>query len=149
MKKFIFFILFVSMATQMNAQLSWTIRLGSKTLLRMADEDESKNVLRLNNSQIGKNNLTLTYRITHDEKDWKRTLMIYDTAGISGTENPMASKIKKGTVTVTYTVSNKILKELLAKYKKIKIYFTSLPSDPEKAALVRVRKVHICTVSIR
>ena len=133
-----------------KAQLPWKIKLGSKTILQTTGEDEKKNVVRLKNIQVGtKNNFYLSYRVTPDEKDWIKTVMMYDTAGVNITDNPVGSKIQKGTPRVNYIIPNKTLKVLLAGHKKIKIYYISIPSDPEKAAIVRVRRVHICTVLLQ
>jgi len=149
MKKYLFFILLITLATQMKAQLPWTIRLGSKIVLQSKGEDEVKNVLSLKNSQVLKNDLILTYRVKPDEKDWERTVMIYDPAGVNIAENPVGNTIKRGMVSRSFTINNKILKELMAKHKKIKIYFTSIPTDPEKAAVVRVKRVHIFTIAVK
>ncbi len=150
MKKNFLLILLIAVTGMVKAQLPWKIKLGSKTILQTKGDDETKNVLRLKNIQVGtKNNLCLSYRVTADEKDWVRTVMIYDTAGVNIADNPVGSKIQKGTLQVNYIIRNKTLKALLARHKKIKIYFTSIPSDPEKAAIVRVRRVHICTVLLQ
>lgn len=150
MKKKILFILLIAVTGMVQAQLPWKIKVGSKTILQTTGEDEKKNVVRLKNIQVGtKSNFYLSYRVTPDEKDWIRTVMIYDTAGVNIADNPVGSKIQKGTPQVNYIIPNKTLKALLARHKKIKIYYTSIPSDPEKAAVVRVRRVHICTVLLQ
>ena len=150
MKIIFLLISFMAITNLVMAQLKWKIKLGTKTVLQTAGENESKNVFRLSRTQIGiKSNLIISYQVAADEKDWVRNLMIDDSTGAGIAESPTASAIKQGTVEVKYTITNKKLKELLKKHKKIKLFYTSIPSDPEQAALVRVRKVHICTFSLR
>ena len=150
MKNSLLLFSFISIATLVNAQIPWKIKLGSKTALQTKGEDPLKNVVTLNSHQVGiKNKLALAYKIAADEKDWIRGVMIDDSTGAGIAENATAFQIKKGVAEVNYTLSNKTFRDILKKYKKIKIYFTSIPSDPAKAALVRVRPVHICTISLQ
>lgn len=150
MKNFLLLFSFINITTFVNAQLPWKIKLGSKTVLQTKNEDLIKNIVRLNSHQIGtKNKLALSYKMAADEKDWIREVMIDDSTGAGIAENTNAFQIKKNTTESSYTMSNKTLGDLLKKYKKIKIYFTSIPSDPAKAALVRIRPVHICTISLQ
>ncbi|HEV7783657.1 MAG TPA: hypothetical protein VGO58_20450, partial [Chitinophagaceae bacterium] len=90
----------------------------------------------------------LSYTPAADEKEWVRTLMIDDSTGAGIIELPEIKSVKKSKAQITYTIPNKQLKEILAHNKKIMIYFTSIPSDPAKAALVRIRPVHICTIGL-
>ena len=150
MKKILLLLLLISVTHMVKAQLPWKVKLGSKYVLQTTDEDTEKNVLVLTSSKIGtKNSLTLSYKIPADEKDWVRTVMFDDMNGSTIAENPSITIAKKGTSTVSYFITNKQLKQILKKYKKLTVYFTSIPSDPEKAAMVRVRKVHICTISLQ
>lgn len=150
MKKILLFLFFMAAANLVKAQLPWKIKLGSKVVFQTKGEDVIKNTLKLKSSLIGtKNKLILAYKVAADEKDWIREVMIDDSTGAGIAENATAFEIKKVPTEVSYTMSNKTLKEILKKYKKIKIYFTSIPSDPAKAALVRIRPVHICSISLQ
>ena len=44
------------------------------------------------------------------------------------------------------TVNAAVLQKLMNKRKPVLIYTTSLPKDPSKAALVRVRRILLCTI---
>ncbi len=150
MKKIIFFTFFIASTFLVQAQLRWTIRLGTKTILQTKGEDEINNVLKLTKDQIGDiNNLTLSYRPTPDEKSWKRTVTVDDSTGAGIMEVPADNKKGKSSATICYTIPNAELKKLLLFQHTLKIYSTSLPTDPAKAALVRVRKVHISTISLQ
>jgi hypothetical protein len=150
MKKILLLLLLISVTHMVKAQLPWKVKLGSKYVLQTTEEDEEKNILVIKNSKIGtKNNLTLSYKIPADEKEWVRTVMFDDMNGSTIAENSSLSVAKKGTSTISYFIANKQLSLLLNKYKKITVYVTSIPSDPEKAAMVRVRKVHVCTISLQ
>ncbi len=147
MKKFLLFCLLITIATFSQAQLPWKAKLGNKIILQTAGEDASKNVVKIKASQLSsKNNFIISYIMPANEKDWVRTLMIDDSSGAGITIDPPA--IKKGKTEASFTVSGKMLKGYLSKHKKIQFFYTSIPSDPQKAMLVRVRKVHICTISL-
>src|SRR5262245_47920202 len=137
MKKFLLLCLMISVASLSHSQLAWKMKLGNKTILQTAGEDAGKNIVKIKASQLSsKNNLVLSFTMPADEKDWVRTLMIDDSTGAGITIDP--PKIKKGKTEATFTLSGKKLKEYLTKYKKILFFFISIPSDPEKAMVVRV-----------
>lgn len=145
MKKIVLLSFFIAAANLLEAQLPWKVKLGSKIILKTTGEDAVKNVVKIKASLLSsKNNFRLSYTMPADEADWIRTLMVDDSTGAGTMIDP--PKIKKGKTEASFTISGKKLKELLTKHHKLKLYFTSIPSDPEKAMLVRPRKVHICTI---
>jgi hypothetical protein len=147
MKKILFFILFITTAHLTRAQVtSWTVRLGDKVIASFEGEDKEKNVVKLTIEQIlKKKRFSVGYITPRDEKEWIRTFMINDSTG-SGISIPKTSPAKWRGKDVRFTTQSNDLAAALSQHKKIMIYFTSIPSDPAKAALVRVRPVHICTI---
>lgn len=150
MKKLIFFILFITTTQLVNAQaISWRAKLGNKKTWEFAGEDPEKNSVQLSYSQLkSKNNFMLGYVAPADEKEWKRILQVNDAAGSAIIEIPELTKTQKDNGTIWFTIPAKQLKKILTQHKKITILVSSLPSDPEKAALVRVRPVHVCTITL-
>ena len=60
-----------------------------------------------------------------------------------------ASTTKTNPRLINFPLTNSAFKDLLVKYRKLKIYTVAIPSDPAKAAAVRVRRVHICTIELK
>lgn len=133
-----------------NAQLIvWKAKLGNNKIWTFKGEDKEKNIVSVPGSMLAKKvSLVLGYKPAADEKEWKRTLLINDSTGAGIIELPELTKTKKDKTGIWYTITTKQLKEILLRHKKITIHYTSIPSDPAKAALVRVRPVFICTVTL-
>ncbi len=147
MKKILLLSFLLAIAGISQAQFPWRIRVGGKTILHTTGEDRIKNIATIKLNQLSpKNNLTLTYKMAVKEKDWKRTLIVDDSTGAGIINNPPL--VKKGAIDASFIVNGKLLRELLLKYKKIQFSYTSIPSDPKKAMLVRVRPVHIVTITL-
>ena len=134
-----------------NAQLlTWKARLGVSKTWSFTSEDREKNIVGIPATVLSaKNNLALGYKPAADEKEWKRSLQVNDSTGAGIIELPGITKTKKDKTGIWYTITGKQLKDILKRYKKITIQYVSIPSDPAKAALVRVRPVFICTVSLQ
>lgn len=133
--------------SSIHAQLAWKVKLGSKVVLQTKGENENKNKVQikfLNTDR--KSNLVFSYHPATDEKAWVRTLMVDDSSGAGIIGSPEDVAVKKTKTEICFTISNKQLREIKKTHHFIKIYYTSIPSDPAKAALVRVRKVHVCTI---
>ena len=138
-----FAVLTVSAQKVMNrggADASWKLLWGKKTLLKAAAEDEAANVIALKRSDLRKaNSLQLLYTPAGDQQSgWKRTIAIYDAA-----DNELYKK--EGN---TLKISNRTLARLANGKAELKIYTMAVPSDPAKAALVRVRRVHLVTIRV-
>lgn len=133
-----------------NAQLiTWKAKLGTNKTWTFKGEDTKKNIVSVPRSLLAKNiSLMLGYKPAADEKEWKRSLLINDSTGAGIIELPELTKAKKDKTGIWYTITAKQLKEILQRHKKITIHYRSIPTDPEKAALVRVRPVFICTVNL-
>jgi hypothetical protein len=113
---------------------------GGKIRLQSSEEDEKKNVVSIKSADLKKTgHMTITYVEAEKQKDWKRTIMFIgpNEKELLRVEGPMAK------------LQNAKLKALAAKSKTIKVYTISLPTDPDVAATVRVRRVHLCTLSVK
>lgn len=139
--KALFALLFASLiGFGAEAQDSWLVVHGGKVRLKTAEEDETKNVVNIKATDLKKTgHLLISYIEAEKQKDWKRTIMFVgpNDKELLKIDGPVAK------------VQNAKLKALAAKSKTIKVYTISLPSDPEVAATVRVRRVHLCTLSVK
>jgi hypothetical protein len=122
------------------AEASWKVTLGSKTLLKASAEDETANVITVRRADLKKKgNFILAYTPGSDESTgWNRTITVYG-------ENDTELQQHKGN---KLTLSNYALATLLKDKQQVKIYTMAIPSDKRKAALVRVRRVHLVTVNV-
>ncbi|HEY0068279.1 MAG TPA: hypothetical protein VGB46_12970 [Flavisolibacter sp.] len=139
--KTLFLVLFASIAGFCaEAQDSWMVVHGGKIRLKSSEENEEKNIVGIKAADLKKTgHLLISYIEAEKQKDWKRTIIFVGPGEkeLLKVEGPVAR------------VQNAKLKALAAKSKTIKVYTISLPSDPNVAATVRVRRVHLCTLSVK
>jgi hypothetical protein len=141
--KFLLLTLIGLMALTSNAQNSnnCTISHNNKKILTVTKEDAVKNKIVIKTTDLKKTgSLVLSFPVTKTYPEWKRNILIYDTA-----DNMLLTKEDVTGLTLT----NKELSILLAGKKQFSIFTTSIPTDPKKAAAIRVRRVHVCTVEIK
>ena len=120
---------------------NWNIYHNKKLLLTATDENETKNILSLKRSELDKiGELIVVYEEGNPDKEWKRTIAIVDENSNSLFEKTEINKIQ---------VSNADLKKLAEGKTTLKIYTWALPKDPAKAALIRIRRVHLCTLELK
>jgi len=136
---FLISILFLSIAA--NAQPdSWKIYHNKKLLLTGTEENETKNIVKIKRSEFNKGGqLSIEYIAATPNKEWTRTIMIVDDKDSTLYERSGITALK---------LTNAKLKKLSSKKTRIKIYTRAMPKDPAKAALVRIRKVHLCTLEL-
>ncbi len=122
---------------------SWRIRWNNKTILETNKESESANIRKISKNDL-KKNYTLNIRYTEasekKESDWTRSFLFFDDKG---------EQLMKKDSTRNLTLKSSELKKLFAGNKKIKIYTIAIPTDPELASRVRVRRVHLCTLELK
>ena len=139
MKAVYLFVLTILFATAAQAQ-SWKLKLDAKTVLSAKEESEEKNVVRLKAADLKKaKQAVLLYTDPEANKDWERTITLYDTA------DKVLATMKGHKFTMTTTA----LKKYLAQSKTIMLYTAALPKDPDVAARVRVRRVHLATITMQ
>jgi hypothetical protein len=119
------------------AQDHWTVTYAKKEILRASAEDTLANRILMKRENLKKRGaVRLRYYEVPDRNDWKRTLIVQDNTGKEWLQAQGPSlKLRRRT-----------LREMAAMAQPIAIYTSSLPADPERAATVRVRRVHLCTL---
>ena len=128
------FMLFSSLAYSQ----SWKITANGKTLLKANSENEAANQISLKTSSLNKKGLNLCYTEgKNKQKGWERIIAVYDSSG-------KELKEQKGTCML---LSRDSLRSYLKNSSIVKIYTWALPTDPKLKALVRVRRVHLATIS--
>jgi hypothetical protein len=123
-----------------SAQDSWRIKLNNKTVLLSSREDEQANTKKIKAAAWRKNGyLQVVYKDPDAAEDSYRTLIISDEADNELVRQDSVNSLK---------IPIRTLKKALGGNRKIQIFTTVLPSDPELAARVRVRRVHLCTLEL-
>jgi tRNA U34 2-thiouridine synthase MnmA/TrmU len=116
---------------------------GKTIYVNLKDEDTGKLLSvnsKLKSAATGK--LTIVNSEWSKEKDWKRTFEIYDDTDQS------ILKVLPNKTSGKYKVSLKNIVSKLKKGETYSLYTMAIPKDPKKAAVVRVRRVFVCRISI-
>ena len=141
MKTISFLLLFIFISLMSIAQDTWMVYHNKIEILNTGKSDPAQNIIPFKQSDlVVPGFLELKYIEEKPQKNLIRHLVVYD-----GSENIL---IQKAGVSVL-TLPNETLKDLLAKNSIIKIYTWTLPTDPELAARIRVRRLHLCTVELK
>lgn len=120
---------------------SWKIKWNKKTILETAKENEADNTQKVKLADLKDNCfLKVTYKENPPKKDWKRDFLFFDEG-----DNEL---LRKDSTTIA-KIPGTELKKLFAGKKKIMIYTVSLPTDPDLAARIRIRRVHLCTLELQ
>ena len=117
---------------------NWKVVHNGKQLLQTSHEDEAKNVVTIKKSDLKKNGYLWVNYQGANQQQWKRTIVLTDEK-----DNELVKH--SGNV---FKVVNPKLNALLNDSKTFKIYTWAIPADPKLAAAVRVRRVHLCTITI-
>ena len=140
MKKIFFLFIASLFSLAIHAQQSWTVSHQKKVLLKNVEEDTEGNIIKIRRSALSLSGcLTITFKV--NDGTVIRTLMADDSSRV-GIKN--WEKVKK-----TISISNTDLKKLFKGRNKILLYFTEIPKDPAKAAVVRMRPLHLCTLELK
>lgn len=121
---------------------SWEIKWNKKIILETGKENEAVNIRKLKSSDLKKKYfLEISYKEsdTQKEKEWKRSFIFSD-------ENDSELLRKDSTRNIKIPAAE--LKKLFGNKKKIKIYTLAIPTDPDLAARVRIRRLHLCTLEL-
>ena len=144
MKKILLSILLFTTVVFMNAQPgkdNWKVYQNKKLLISANEESETKNIRSINKTDLNKiGDLIVTYEEANPDKEWKRTIAIFDEQDQNLFEKAEINKIQ---------ISNVDLKKIIKDKTKIKIYTWAIPKDPAKAAVIRIRRVHLCTLELK
>ncbi|MBI5370928.1 MAG: hypothetical protein HZA79_02750 [Sphingobacteriales bacterium] len=140
MKKIIVLLSILCCSAALFGQQRWTVSHQKKTILKNVGEDEKKNIIQVKKAALSLPGcLTISFKI--NDGTVNRTLMADDSSrvGLKSWEN-----VKK-----TISIKNADLKKLFNGQHKLLLYFTEIPKDPSKAAVVRMRPIHICTLILK
>lgn len=142
MKRIYLIIVFIFAAMFSNAQNSWKVKLNARVVLAATTEDETKNTRKIKRTELDKKgSLDVLYKSDKTNTEWIQSLLFY-----GETDNEV---FRKDSVSGTTKIKLATLKELFGTAKKIRIYTISIPSDPNLAARIRVRRVHLCTLELQ
>jgi len=120
----------------------WLVGFNNKELFKGFEVKQSL-VLRMQSTLVSSNPaaiFTIEYKDAAADKNWRRTYYITDqndqTIHTITMQQPTGKRPFKAALLVGY-----------AKAKKpVYVYTTLLPKDPQKAAVVRVRRILLCTI---
>jgi hypothetical protein len=119
------------------AQDHWTVTDDRNKVLHATGEDTLANRITINPNKIKKRGaVRLRYHEVPERKDWKRTLIVQDDTGKEW-QQAEGHSLK---------LRHRALRKMAATAPRIEMYTSSLPADPERAATVRIRRVHLCTI---
>jgi hypothetical protein len=135
--------LFSQSQMEVVKQDNWKIKWNKKVVLDASSESESKNTKKLNKAELSeKYCLEIAYKESDPakEKALKRSFLFF-----GDNDNELLRKDSTRNVTITAAE----LKALFGSQTKIRIYTMAIPTDPDLAARVRVRRVHLCTLELQ
>ena len=119
---------------------TWTVEHNRAVLLKATGENVAKNVVVLKAKDLKiEGQLYINYKEAEPLKDWKRTFAVFDEK-----DNELMSYSGS-----SFKISNGKLRSLASDgIETIKIYTWALPTDPDLASRIRIRRVHLCTVKL-
>jgi hypothetical protein len=119
-------------------EAGWKVTMGKSTLLITTEENRDKNTITLSRAEL--DGPLMVHYNEKPEKGWKRETSVVDDA-----ENEL---VKRGSRKVA--LSQGELKSILSKgITRFHVFSWTIPTDPQQAALVRVRRVHLCTIVVK
>jgi hypothetical protein len=120
---------------------SWKIKWNKKVILETGKSNETINTRNIKLADLKKNYvLEISYKESDPKKEWNRSFLFFDES-----DNELLRKDS----TRNTMIAAAELKKIFGDKKKIKIYTIAVPSDPDMAARVRVRRVHLCTLELQ
>lgn len=128
-------IVFLLLSFNVMAQDNWKVKQNDRVVLKADGEDEEKNVVTIRSSAPAALSILLGGKAP--EKDWTRSIFIVD-----ANDNEVYRKDNVQQLKLTAA----LVKKLSANNKTLRVFTIALPNDPEVAARVRVRRVHLCTL---
>jgi hypothetical protein len=128
-----------------DAQNIINVKLQKQSISAGLDDDNSNKVLVINgNAKPLKTDKLVIYNNNKAEKKiWKRSFMIFDEADTEVIKLSTAAKDSYYEIPVVDLLAK------LKKYKDYSLYTIAIPTDPKKAATVRVRRILLCKVRVK
>lgn len=135
--------LFFEFASFGQQTMSWTVSRHKSILLSAHNEDAEKNIIHIKKQWLQQDypwiiNLSEPSR-DFDPQKWKNVFGVFD-------KNDKELLRKEDTTTLT--LSGIDIKNWLGIKKEFFIYTWSIPRDPALAAQIRIRRVHLCTLTV-
>lgn len=139
--KLLYLLFFIAFSMNASAQdASWKITHNGKTRLSATSESEEKNKVQIRTADLKKKGaMVVNFLQKEKQAGWSRFIAVYD-----GQDNELLQS--KGS---TMKMDNAKLLSLLRKNNKLRIFTWALPDDPELAARIRIRRVHLVTIELR
>jgi len=136
-KSFLFAVVCWLVSTSVQAQYTWCVSIQGKIKLKHVEENREGNLVLLSPEELNK---SAFFHIHFNRSDtaMRRTILVNDAAG-SGMQN--WEEVKK-----QWKIPTRELKNLMDKGGELSFYYTEIPRDINKAMVVKVRPVHLCTV---
>lgn len=138
MKSIFLFITGLAYLTMAQAQENWTISYGKKTILKKVTENQQKNVVSISKASL-KTNAKLTILLHGADTANNIILMANLDNGNNVKEWEYTGK--------SLSIAASELKALFGNNHKLQFYYRSIPKDPALAAVVRIRPVHIFSIT--
>ena len=143
--KYILILLTTLLVTSANAQKSGIqVSAPNKTIVvNLLDEDVTK-IISINSTlkSVASGKLSVVNNNWKKETEWKRSFSIYNEKDESIVD------LKPCKTSGKYEASLKSLLSKMNKGETYSLYTMAIPRDPKKAAVVRVRRVFVCRISI-
>lgn len=149
--KYLFILIAVVVSFTAQAQVKWIVRVNSKEVVKSTAENESKTIVTIKKADLAKaGSFTISYKKPESDSAWLRSIIlegVNDNSGMGITLDSSRSNKRPGEL--LFSIANADLKKMLMEKKKINIYTIAIPSDPARAAMVRVRRMHVGTIVLK
>ncbi len=121
---------------------SWKIYHNRKEVasFKFKEGADERRLVLLNRALDEPGFLIITYTPVSKQSDWVRQFIITDSTD---------KELKKIENTAQLRIHNSDVARLLERRDRIRIYTLSIPKDPALAAVVRVRRILLCTIYTR
>ena len=131
---------FFHIEAQTSKGNTWTVEHNKTVRLKAAGENEAKNTFTIRAADLKtEGQLYIDYTEAKPLKDWKRTFAVFDEK-----DNDLMSYSGS-----SFKISNGKLRSLMSDgITTIKIFTWALPTDPDLASRIRIRRVHLCTIKL-
>ena len=141
MKAILLIVALFTLNTVAMSQDSWKIVHNGKEKINTSEEDESINRFSISAEDLKKsdNFLWVVYKEADKEEGWKRVIALFDEK-----DNEI---VKHGGD--LFKVYNGSLRSYIRGRKELRVFTWALPTDPDVAATIRIRRVHLGTIEIK
>ena len=118
---------------------SWKVTYNNRTVLSATKEDTTQNKIRIKRSGLKhKGYVVVNFTEGKKQTGWDRTITING-------DNDAQLISKDGHI---FKIANSKLYSLTKGQHKLTVYTIATPSDPKMKALVRVRRVQLCSIQL-